>query len=197
MTRLPWLSHLVLASTTGIASAADEAAEHAAAPTPCAGTIGKSIAAVIVFFVVYWVLKRQAWGPILKGLSDRENKIRQDLADAETARLNAEARLKEYDTRLASAEGEVRGLLNKAATDAEKIATSIRMQAQQETEEAKERAVKDIEQARNDALREVYEQAANLATNVAEKILRRNLNAADQRDLVNASLEQLQTAAKN
>ena len=50
---------------------------------------------------------------------------------------------------------------------------------------------------RNEALREVYEQAANLATNVAEKILRRNLNAADQRDLVNASLEQLQTAAKN
>jgi F-type H+-transporting ATPase subunit b len=111
--------------------------------------------------------------------------------------LNADTRLKEYDAKLASAESEVRGLLNKAATDAEKIATSIRMQAQQETEEAKERAVKDIEQARNEALREVYEQAANLATNVAEKILGRNLNAADQRDLVNASLEQLQTVAKN
>ena len=36
-----------------------------------------------------------------------------------------------------------------------------------------------------------------LATDVAEKILRRNLNPDDQRDLVNRSLEQLQTLRNN
>ena len=39
-----------------------------------------------------------------------------------------------------------------------------------------------------------YAQAADLSTNIASKILRRNLNADDQRELVNQSLEQLQTA---
>ncbi|HLL91094.1 MAG TPA: hypothetical protein VK324_17475, partial [Tepidisphaeraceae bacterium] len=61
-------------------------------------------------------------------------------------------------------------------------------------EEAKERAMKDIDAARKDAVREVYEQTAVLATNVAEKILRRSLNAQDQRDLVDQSLNQLQAA---
>jgi F0F1-type ATP synthase membrane subunit b/b' len=39
----------------------------------------------------------------------------------------------------------------------------------------------------------VHEQAVILSTRAAEKILRRNINADDQRDLVRASLEELQT----
>ncbi len=156
-----------------------------------------SITTLIVFLALLAILTKFAWGPITKGLAAREAKIRSDIEEAERARAASEARLKEYDARLASADQHVRELLNKATTDAEKIATSIRMQAQQETEEAKERAMRDIEGARKDALRDVYEQTAALATSVAEKILRRNLNADDQRDLVNASLEQLQGVSKN
>ena len=43
------------------------------------------------------------------------------------------------------------------------------------------------------AIRQVHEQAAVLSTRIAEKILRRNLNPDDQRELVRESLEQLQT----
>ena len=67
------------------------------------------------------------------------------------------------------------------------------MQAQQEAEEAKERAVRDIEASRRAAVAEIHAQAAELSTNIAEKILRRNLNADDQRELVRQSLEQLGT----
>jgi F-type H+-transporting ATPase subunit b len=196
MKRISWLSLAVLLTASGITSAANAAA-GGDAPTPFAGTLAQSIAAIVVFLVVFAVLKQKAWGPILKGLSDRESKIRQDLADAEAARTAAEGRLREFDAKLATADAQVRDLLNKATTDAEKIATSIRMQAQQETEESKERAMRDIENARKEALRDVYEQTATLATSVAEKILRRNLSVDDQRDLVNASLEQLQGVSKN
>lgn len=178
-------------------AAIGESVKHEVQASPFAGTIYQGIAAIVVFLAVFFVLKNKAWGPILKGLTDRENKIRQDLLDAEAARHQAEARLKDYDAKLATAESQVRELLNKATADAEKVATSIRMQAQQESEEAKERAMRDIENARKDALRDVYEQTATLATNVAEKILRRTLNADDQRDLVNASLDQLQGVSKN
>ena len=46
------------------------------------------------------------------------------------------------------------------------------------------------------AVADIHRQAAELSTAIAEKILRRNLNADDQRDLVNSSLEQLQTAGR-
>ena len=80
-----------------------------------------------------------------------------------------------------------------ATADAEKVATGLRMQAQQEAEEIKERANRDIDAARKSALSDIYAQAAELSTNIASKILRRNLNPDDQRDLVNSSLEQFQT----
>ena len=99
--------------------------------------------------------------------------------------------LKEYNQRLASAENQVREMLSKATADAERAATAVRARAQQEAEESKERALRDIDAARKQAVGEIYAEAANLATGVAEKILRRNLNADDQRDLVNRSLEEL------
>ena len=55
----------------------------------------------------------------------------------------------------------------------------------------------EIETARKQAIQQIYTEAANLSTSIAEKILRRNLNADDQRDLVNRSLEQLQGVGKN
>ena len=190
---------LALTLTATVASAATEAHadghEKAQLLNPINTGLVTAITTLIVFLGLLVILTKFAWGPITKGLAAREAKIRSDIQEAERARQAAEARLREFDAKLASADAQVRELLNKATADAERSATAIRMQAQQESEEAKERAIRDIESARKDAVREVYEQTAVLATNVAEKILRRTLNADDQRDLVNASLEQLQGAA--
>ena len=68
-------------------------------------------------------------------------------------------------------------------------------QAREEAEEAKDRATRDIETARKNAVSDIYAQAADLSTSIAEKILRRNLNADDQRQLVESSLQQFQSAS--
>jgi len=186
-----------VANTTGDLAHPSHGAEAHGDPALIGGPKTGLITAattLIIFLLLLTVLGKFAWGPIASGLKAREDKIRKDIADAEAARARAEATLREYNTKLADAEGRTREILAKATADAERLATSIRMQAQQEAEEAKERAMKDIDAARKDAVREVYEQTAVLATNVAEKILRRSLNAQDQRDLVDQSLNQLQAA---
>jgi F-type H+-transporting ATPase subunit b len=152
-----------------------------------------AITTILVFVVLIIVLGKAAWGPIVKGLAAREGKIRQDIEEAERARAAAEASLKEYNARLAQAQSEVQATLAQATQQAERVAANIKAQAQQDAEETKARAVKDIEAARDQAVREVYAQAADLATTVAGKILRRNLNPQDQQDLVNESLQQLQS----
>jgi len=164
---------------------------------PSRDTLISALWVIIIFVVLLAILYPTAWKNVLAGLKKREQRIRSDIADAEEARKKAESTLREYTQQLAAAEGKVRQMISDATTQGEKVATSIRMQAQQEAEEAKERAQKDIEAAKNAAIRDVYEQTANLATSVAEKILKRNLNAADQQDLVRSSLEQLQSAGKN
>lgn len=160
--------------------------------SPSQGLI-TGIVTIVIFVLLVAVLGKYAWGPILSGLKAREEKIRKDIAEAEAARAKAEATLREYNRQLETAEQKVRDLLNQAATDAEKLAAQIRTRAQHEAEETRERALKDIEAARQQALAEIYEQTADLATKVAEKILRRNINADDQRELVSQSLQELQT----
>ena len=152
-----------------------------------------ALTTLVVFLGLVVILGKFAWGPIAKGLQDRENKIRRDIEEAEAARARAEATMKEYQAQLATAEAKVREMLAKASVDAEQIGTNVRTRAQQEAQEIKENATREIDSARRDAVKQVHDQAAILATSVAEKILRRNLNADDQRDLVESSLEQMQT----
>lgn len=152
---------------------------------------------VLIFIVLLIVLYPTAWKGVLAGLEAREKRIRNDIAEAEKARASAEATLREYSAQLAAAEEKVRGLISQATAEGERIAAGIRTHAQQESEEIKERANRDIEAAKNQAITQVYEQTADLATRIAEKILRRNLNADDQKDLVKSSLDQLQNLSKN
>jgi F-type H+-transporting ATPase subunit b len=147
---------------------------------------------IVIFVILVAVLGKYAWGPIVVGLKAREDKIRKDIADAEATRARAEATLREYNQQLATAEQKVRDMLSKAATDAEQLAAQMRTRAQQEAEETRERAIQEIDAARDQALSEIYEQTADLATRVAEKILKRNLNADDQRGLIDQSLREMQ-----
>src|SRR5688572_19809125 len=164
-------------------------------PTP-RQAIAPAVTTLLVFALLLAVLGKYAWGPIATGLKNREEKIRRDIADAEAARKRAEETLAQYNTQLATAEQQVRDILAKGQRDAEQMATNMKMQAQKEAEDAKERATRDIEAARKNAVADIYAQAADLSTSIAEKILRRNLNANDQRELVESSLQQFQSVGK-
>jgi F-type H+-transporting ATPase subunit b len=189
------LAALAVSASPALAASAEHGDPELIAP-PAAGLI-PAITTLIIFCLLLVLLKKQAWGPIASGLKAREDRIRQDIANAETARKKAEATLAQYNQQLATAEGQVRELLSRAQVDAEKIATSMKMQAQHEVEEIKERATRDIDAARKSALNDIYAQAAELSTDIASKILRRNLKPDDQRDLVESSLEKFQTVGKN
>ena len=67
----------------------------------------------------------------------------------------------------------------------------VATRAQQEAEEIKEPATKDIEAASKQAVAEIYEKAAELATTVAAKIIQKEQKPEDQRELDNRSLDQL------
>ncbi len=183
----------IVAVNSGIAQAAAESDEQLSLIAPWWHGLVPALTTLLVFLLLLAVLGKYAWGPIASGLKAREEKIRKDIADAEAARQRAEATLREYEQKLAAAEEKIREMMQQATADAERVAEGIRLRGREEAEEIKEKAQREIEASRDEALREIYRQAAELSTSIAEKIIRRNLNAEDQRDLVERSLEQLQT----
>lgn len=192
LTLLP-LAMVCLCASPVLAEEVSKAGEATSPLYETSQGIITGIVTIVIFVFLVAILGKYAWGPILTGLKAREEKIRKDIADAEAARAKAQSTLDEYNKQLATAEQKVRDMLSQATKDAENLATQIRARAQQEAEETKERAIKDIDAARDQALSDIYQQTAELATRVAEKIIRRNLNADDQRELVNQSLQELQT----
>src|SRR2546421_11055470 len=114
---------------------------NAAEGEPKAGLLELNLASIIwvlvIFLVLLGILYKTAWKNVLAGLKAREERIRKDIADAELAREKAEASLKEYQAQLATAEEKGREMLSAASAGGGRIATTIKMQAQQEAEAAK------------------------------------------------------------
>ena len=174
-------------------AAAGEHAEPNLLAPPGVQQIATSAITLIIFLLLLGVLYKTAWGPITAGLKSREDKIRSDIDAAERARAQADAARRKFEDQLATAETRVRELINQAQADGQQVASRLRAQAQEEPEEIKGRAMREIEQSQREALDQIRAEAATLATAVAEKILRREVNREDQRRLIEESLDEFQT----
>jgi len=178
----------------------DDAAVHGAADTPKTGVIpnGKEavvmgIATIVVFGVVILVLGTQVWPKISKGLDERTEKIRSEIASAEAARKQAKDALAQYEASLSEARNEAQKMLDDTKVQQTKLAADLRAKADAELTEMRERAMRDIEAAKRTALNDIYEQTATLATTIAGKILRREVADQDTKALLEESLSELQS----
>lgn len=151
------------------------------------------ITAIVVFLIVLAVAATVIWPKILAGLDARENKIRDEIRSAEEAREQAKGLLSEYEKNLAEARNEANQMVAKARNDAKAIAEELRARNEQELTELKSRAMQEIEVAKRNAINDIYVEAGTLATTIASKILEREINADDQRRLVEESLGEMAT----
>lgn len=200
MTRL----RTVLAFTiTAVASAAALAAapeaaghgEHAAAPAnPMSFQLATFIAGLVVFGVFAVLFSKLVAPKIVKGLADRENKIRSEIRAAEEARKQAADSLKQYEKSLQEARAEAQAILERTRADQQKFAAELRAKADAELSGLRERAMRDIESARREAMNDIYNQAVTLASEIAGKILKREVSPADHARLLEESIGELESA---
>jgi F-type H+-transporting ATPase subunit b len=149
---------------------------------------------LVVFLILLAVLWKFAWGPLSKALHDREHRNEEALAATERARAEAERLLAENRREMEQAQQRVQAMLDEARRTAQASADEIRRTAQAEAEATKQRALQEIGTARDQALTELWAQAANLAVNVAGKVLQRELNEDDHRRLIAEATSELQAA---
>ncbi|MBS0191230.1 MAG: F0F1 ATP synthase subunit B [Phycisphaerales bacterium] len=173
-----------------LAFANDEAV--GALPTVKQGFV-TGITALVVFLFVLALLATKVWPAISRGLDDRANKIRSEIEAAENARKQAADALAQYEASLAQARAEAAKMIESTKAQQTQLAAELKAKAEIELNAMRERAVKEIQQAKQSAAAELYSEATNLATMVAGKILKREINPQDQQRLVEESLGQLQS----
>jgi F-type H+-transporting ATPase subunit b len=172
-------------------AAENGAEEHHESGPPTSFKSDLALWSAITFVIFLFVLSKFAWGPLNNALEQREAKIKQDIADAESSRLKAEALLREHESRLAKVQDEVKEILAEARRDAEHTKQEIMAIAQREAEASRQRAVADIRQAKDTALAELFDFVSGNVMQATERVLQRSLSSDDQERLVREALSEL------
>ncbi|GMV96918.1 MAG: F0F1 ATP synthase subunit B [Phycisphaerae bacterium] len=179
-----------LATATPILAA--EGGHGADAPNPFTGNLGNAIWTLLIFLIVLIVLGKAAWKPMLTALQNREKFIRESLEAARRDREESERKLRAYEERLAKAREEASAIVEEGRRDAENVKRRIEEEARKNADALIERARREIGIARDSALKELYEQSAQMALTLAGSVLKRQLAPEDQQRLIAEALGELQ-----
>ncbi len=147
------------------------------------------------FMLLLVILSTLAWPKISAALAEREKRIEGNIAAAEAMNEEAKRLLAQYEANLASAAAEVRAMLEEARKDAEGTKEQIIAEARAGAQTERDRAVRDIDVAADQAMKRLAETSANLAVELAGKVLRETINPAKQQELVRSALAKLHSSA--
>ncbi|QET03271.1 MULTISPECIES: F0F1 ATP synthase subunit B [Cupriavidus] len=142
-------------------------------------------AQMVVFFILWWVVAKFIWPPLVKALDERAKKIADGLAAAEKGKAELELANKRVDQAMAEARTEGAQRVADAEKRAQLTADEIKQNAQAEAARIIAQAKAEAEQQVTRAREELRDQVAVLAVKGAEQILKREVNAQVHADLLN------------
>lgn len=145
---------------------------------------------IICFAILFLLLKKFAWKPILGAIKDREASIEDALSAAERAKREM-AELKASNERILNeAKAERDKLLKEARETKESIIAEAKSKAQKEADRIMTSARESIQTEKMAAIADLKNQVATLSIEIAEKILKEHLSSDDkQKALVKNLLE--------
>lgn len=140
---------------------------------------------VIIFLVLVFILAKYAWGPIIKGLDEREQEI-QGALDLAKKTKEEMAQLKSDNERLIVEANAARDrILKEAKEAADRLIESAKEKATAEGNRMIENAREVIENEQAAAVSQMKKEIATLSIEIAEQVLRRELSdKAAQENLV-------------
>ena len=137
---------------------------------------------IINFLVIVFLLRRFLYGPIIKAMDDREQKIVEREETAVSSKEKAEQEAEEYRRKSDELEEQQEEILDKAAQEAEEEKKELLDRARSEVEETRKRWVEALEREKESFVAELRRRIGAQACSIARRCLE---------DLADARLEEL------
>lgn len=152
---------------------------------------------VIVFGIVFVLLAKYGFPVITKMVDERKEYIDKSLQAARDANEQLTNIKAESETILAEAHEEQARILNEALATRERIVKEAKIQAQVEGQKLLDEAKKQIQIEKDSAVSAIRRQVAVLSVDIAEKVLRKNLDdEKKQMEMIDRMLDEI-TVSKN
>jgi F-type H+-transporting ATPase subunit b len=161
------------------------------APSPLKPANNEIIWGSLAFIVLLGAMWKYGVPAVKNMEKAREDRIRNDLEGAETARAEAEAEKAQYLAQIAGAKEEAGRLIEEARQAAETVRTDLIARAEQEANDIRARAQADIVNQRNQAMAQLRTDVASLSIDLAGRIVERNLDSDTNRQLVDSFIDQV------
>jgi F-type H+-transporting ATPase subunit b len=145
---------------------------------------------LIIFLALLAILTKFAWRPLIERLDNREKRIADQIDSAQQANEKAQATLRQYEQRLATAADEANQVLAQARQEAIHAKERIVAEANAEAQRQRERAIADIQAAKNQALRELAERSVDSAVSLAGNLLGKEIDRNAHSKLIRDSIDQ-------
>ena len=146
---------------------------------------------LISFAILFFLLKRFAFPPILEILEERENKIRSEISDAEKLRQEAEGIKADLGRELKSAHEKAQIIIQMAGDESKKIQDKSINETQMKVRQMLSDAEQEIEITRNKLMNEIRGYTAALTMASTEKILKKALSDDDKKRLIDESIAEV------
>lgn len=181
---------LVLAAS--VAAVSPAVAEEGQASGPLVVNGGLMIWTLVVFVLLFLVLRRFAWPALLGAVEAREKRLEAQIAEAERNRAESARLLEEHKKLLADTRAQASAMLADARVAAERERALAIEKTKQEQEELLERARREIVAERERAVIELRREAVDLSLAAASKLIGERLTSDTDRKLVESYLATLE-----
>jgi len=149
------------------------------------------IAQVVLFVVVYFVLRKYAFGPIVTMLEERRRRIEEGQLNVERIKKQlAEAQAK-YEEILARANAEAQRLIEEVRLSGERLSEQKRQQAMAEAEQIISKARESIEQERERTMVELKHDFGRLVVETTTKVTKKILTPEDQQRISEEAVREI------
>ena len=145
---------------------------------------------LITFFIVLFILKAKAWGPLMSALEAREKRINEALSSADKAKEEAEKVSGEYDEMIKKAQADAQEIITKSKEAGEKLKNNIENNAKQKADELMEKTKKEINSAKTKAIEDIKSASVDLAIQAASKVINKNLDDSSNKDLAKKTINE-------
>jgi len=152
---------------------------------------GLIIWTILTFLILLIILKKVAWKPILTALDNREKEIEDSLNRAEQAKEEAQKILDENQATLSKAEEESKKIIDQSRVYADNLKEQMLKESKDQQQKIIEDASAEIERKKNAAFEELKNQIAEISVNAAEKIMKENIDANKNKQIVNKYLSEI------
>jgi F-type H+-transporting ATPase subunit b len=149
-----------------------------------------------IFAVLLIILSKFAYKPLLASVEERERALQDALDKAQRDREESARVLAEHRQQLDAARGEAQKLIAEGRATAEKLRTDLLEQTRLQQQEMLDRARRDIETAKTNAIADLRREAVDLAIAGAGKVIERNLDSDANRRLVESYLASVSIGGK-